>query len=403
MSQRRVFLVVMDACGIGAMPDATAFGDPPGANTLGNVASACGGLHLPNLGRMGLGNLTEIAGTPPCQNPIASFGKATLASPGKDTTTGHWEIAGIVLDKAFDVFPDGFPDQIINSLLNQIQCEGFFGNVPASGTAIIDQYHKQHAETGWPIIYTSADSVFQIAADIDIVPITTLYKWCEVARKILDEQLNVGRVIARPYRMENGVPTRQNGLRRDYAVPPTSTTVLDDILAGGGQVFGIGKIADIFLGQGISASVHTKSNADGIAKTLDCMQGTFVADDGTTFGVNGEVPQLVFVNLVDTDAVYGHRNNPTGFGEALLEIDEFVGDALSILRSNDLLILTADHGCDPTVPGTDHTREYTPVLAFNSFAAVVPLQTLPSLSCLSDMVANWIGIQTLRKTEQVPS
>ena len=298
MAGCRVFLTVLDACGIGAMPDAQDFNDPPGANTIGNVARACGGLRLPHLGQLGLTRLLDVEGTNDAENVIGSYGTVTLKSPGKDTTTGHWEIGGIVLDEPFDVFPEGFPGEIIDRFVRETDCGGVLANHPASGTAVIDQYRGEHELTGKPIVYTSADSVFQIACDVDIVPVEKLYEWCEAARSILSDVANVGRVIARPYQLVDGQPQRLGGKRRDYAVPPPQRTMLNDIQDAGGDVFAIGKIEDIFLGAGISHSRHTGGNSEGIAATLDAIKGRFTSDSEEQLTIDGERPQLVFTNLV---------------------------------------------------------------------------------------------------------
>lgn len=392
MKTSRVFLVVLDACGIGAQDDAAAYGDPPNANTVANVARACGGLSLPNLAALGLAHVVPIVGTSPTAAPRAAYGVVRLASPGKDTTTGHWEIAGILLPKPFDTFPLGFPSGMIEAFLAAIGRNGYYGNTPASGTAIIEQYHDEHARTGWPIIYTSADSVFQVAADIDVVPLSTLYAWCTHARELLSATANVARVIARPFRVQDGKPVRCNEHRRDFAVAPPGMTLLDDVLSAGGQVFAIGKIHDIFLGHGITASVHTKDNHDGFEKTLSAARGLLLDDHGVPWRVDGSAPQLVFVNLVDTDAVYGHRNDPVGFGEALRAIDAFTHSLTALLRPSDLLVITADHGCDPTVSGTDHTRERVPLLVTGPHVRHGDIGVLPTLACVADIAAAALGV-----------
>lgn len=392
MSNKRVFLIVLDGCGIGAMPDAAAYNDPPGANTIGNVGHACGGLNLPNLARLGLRRLVDVPGTDDSSKPIGQWGRVRLKSPGKDTTTGHWEIAGIVLDRAFDLFPDGFPIQIIDEFLQRAGCNRVLGNCHASGTDIIEAFRQQHSKSGDPIVYTSADSVFQIAADVDVVPLEQLYEWCSVAREILNKRANVGRVIARPFQVTDGVAKRLSKQRRDFAVPPPQRTILNDIEDAGGEVFAVGKIEDIFLGSGITYSCHTSGNSEGIAVTMQAIRGQFRTDSGESATVDGDRPQLVFVNLVDTDALYGHRNKPIEFGKALKEIDEFAGAAMSSLQPGDLLILVADHGCDPTIAGTDHTREYVPLLCFTPIGEPDDLGTLDSLTRVSEIVTNWLQI-----------
>jgi phosphopentomutase len=343
----RTIWIVLDSVGIGAMSDAAAFGDPPRADTLGNIARLRG-LSLPNLASLGLGNIKPLTGIPPAENPEGSFGRCTLASPGKDTTTGHWEMVGIHLDRPFPLFPHGFPPEIMQEFERRIG-RGSLGNKAASGTEIIQELGGEHMRTGSPIVYTSADSVFQVAAHEEVIPLWELYKICETARDILRGPAEVGRVIARPF---TGTPGHfgRTANRHDYAVPPPAGMLLDRLAGRGVPVTSVGKIFDVFLGRGIGESAKTKNNSDGMAKTLEAMENQ---DSG-----------LIFVNLVDFDQQYGHRNDVAGYGAALEEFDRWLPQFRSALRPSDLAILTADHGCDPTVPGTDHTREYVPLLAF---------------------------------------
>ena len=373
MSFRRVIWIVLDSVGIGEMPDAEAYGDK-GSDTLGNIAKRRP-LKLPNLCRLGLANIKPLTGLDPVASPAAAYGKATLASPGKDTTTGHWEMVGIHLEKPFPLFPRGFPSEVMQEFERRVG-RSALGNKAASGTEIIAELGEEHMRTGSPIVYTSADSVFQIAAHEEVIPLFELYKMCETAREILRGKFEVGRVIARPFIGEPGHFTRTPN-RHDYAVPPPKGMLLDQLAARNVEVFGIGKIFDVFLGRGIRDSEKTKSNADGMAKTLQAMQDL---DDG-----------LIFVNLVDFDQLYGHRNDVEGYARALEEVDAWLPLFESSLREDDLAILTADHGCDPTTPSTDHSREYVPVLTYGRRAKSAALGTRSTLSDLGQTVAENFG------------
>ena len=399
---KRAIILVIDALGVGALPDADQYGDPPGANTLANVATANAGLKLPHLSRMGLANILPFQGAEHSASPSASFGRMMEVSQGKDTTTGHWEIVGLVLETPFDVYPDGFPQELLEELMKQTGCEGILGNTPASGTAIIEQFDAEHCKTGYPIVYTSADSVFQIACNTAVVPLETLYTWCDSARKILDESYNVSRVIARPYhRTEHGLQ-RLSGDRRDLAVVPHRPTLLNRIADAGGRVIAIGKIVDIFVGSGITHAIHTRGNTEGIELTKKAIDQTLDLEHLRQVGVDNEDTEfdLIFTNLVDTDALYGHRNDANGYGKALEEIDRAIPALLAGLRENDLLIITGDHGCDPTVPGTDHTREYVPLLVYNPHLKAQDLGTLDSFSAIADTVSRWLEISTVAADSQ---
>jgi phosphopentomutase len=341
---RRVIWIVLDSVGIGEMPDAAAYGDA-GSDTLGNIARLRG-LKLPNLARLGLGNIKPLAGIGAAENPAGAFGRCTLASPGKDTTTGHWEMVGIHLDKPFPIYPKGFPVELMREFERRIG-RGTLGNKAASGTEIIKELGEEHMRTGRPIVYTSADSVFQVAAHEEIIALDELYRICGIAREMLRGPDEVGRVIARPFLGSPGNFTRTAN-RHDYAVPPPPGMLLDQLAGRGIDVHGIGKISDVFLGRGIRESDKTKNNADGMGKTLDAMKAT---RDG-----------LIFVNLVDFDQQYGHRNDVEGYGAALEHFDAWVPQFENALDEQDLAIFTADHGCDPTTPSTDHSREYVPLL-----------------------------------------
>jgi phosphopentomutase len=379
MSFERVIWIVLDSVGIGEMPDAEAYGDK-GSDTLGNLARATSAqgrpLHLPNLCRLGLANIKPLTGLTPDAAPLGSFGKAALASPGKDTTTGHWEMAGIHLVKPFPLFPHGFPPEVMEEFERRIGRRAL-GNKAASGTEIIAELGEEHVRTGSPIVYTSADSVFQVAAHEEVIPLFELYKICETAREILRGKYEVGRVIARPFLGEPGHFTRTPN-RHDYAVPPPRGMLLDKLAERKVEVFGVGKIFDIFLGRGIGESETTKSNADGMAKTLKAM-------DAVERG-------LIFVNLVDFDMLYGHRNDVAGYARALQEVDAWLPSLEAKLGEDDLAIFTADHGCDPTTPSTDHSREYVPVLTYGKKArGGVALGLRRSLSDLGQTVAENFG------------
>ena len=340
----RVIWIVLDSVGIGAMPDAAEYGDE-GSDTLGNLARQRS-LTLPNLCKLGLANIRDLEGLKPVSCPEACYGKCALASPGKDTTTGHWEMAGIILAKPFPVYPHGFPREVMDAFENRIGRKTL-GNKAASGTEIIQELGEEHLRTGWPIVYTSADSVFQIAAHEEVVPIEELYKMCETAREILRGPNEVGRVIARPFSGEPGAFTRTAN-RKDFAVPPPKGMLLDKLSDRRVPVYAIGKISDIFLHRGIRTSVKTKNNADGMQRTARALRE--------------QAEGLIFVNLVDFDQLYGHRNDVEGYATALEAVDCWLPNLET--REGDLVVLTADHGCDPTTPSTDHSREYTPLVGF---------------------------------------
>ncbi|HHY14390.1 MAG TPA: phosphopentomutase [Thermoanaerobacterales bacterium] len=346
---KRIILVVLDSVGIGELPDAKLYGDV-GSNTLKNTAKAVGGLNLPNLEKMGLGNIEDIMGVLPCDRAIAGYGKLAEMSAGKDTTMGHWEIAGIISKTPFPVYPDGFPMSLINEFERQIERK-IIGNKAASGTEIINELGKLHLRTGSPIVYTSADSVFQIAAHEHVIPVEKLYEICKVARMLLTPPNGVARVIARPFIGSPG-SFKRTEKRKDFSLNPPRNTVLDFAIKNGFEVVAIGKIHDIFNGQGISKTIKTKNNSDGVNKLINEMENNMEG--------------IIFINLVDFDMLYGHRNNPQGYADALEDFDDKLPKILANLKSNDLLIITADHGCDPTTNGTDHSREYVPLLVYNN-------------------------------------
>ncbi len=343
----RAICIVLDSAGIGPMPDQKDYGDV-GAATIPNLAKAAGGIKLPNLQKMGLGNVAEIAGVPAVEAPTALYGEMYELSPGKDTTTGHWEMMGARIDFAFPVFPDGFPRDFMQKFEKAIGRQTI-GNYPASGTEIIEKLGDEHVKTGKPIVYTSADSVFQIAAHEDVIPLQELYRICQVARDMLQPpQLGAARVIARPFTGKSGAYTRTAN-RHDFSLTPDET-LLDVLKSKGIVTYGIGKIYDIFAGKGVEPHVTTKSNDDGMQRTTESMAKI---KEG-----------LIFTNLVDTDMKYGHRRDVAGYKKALEEFDVWLGDFIKLMKNDDLLLITADHGCDPTYKGSDHTRESVPLLVY---------------------------------------
>jgi phosphopentomutase len=346
---KRIFLVVMDSVGIGEAPDAETFGDK-GSDTLGHIAEKMNGLKMPNMGKLGLSNIREIKGIEKAEKPLAYFTKMQEASNGKDTMTGHWEIMGLNIQTPFRVFPDGFPPELVSELESRTGRK-IIGNKPASGTEILDELGEEHMKTGALIVYTSADSVLQIAAHEDIIPIEEQYNICKIARELtLDEKYMVGRVIARPFLGEPGNFKRTSN-RHDYALKPFDRTVMSELKDSGYDVIAIGKISDIYDGEGVTKSLRTVSNMDGMDKLVESLDMEFTG--------------LSFLNLVDFDALFGHRRDPIGYGNALEEYDARLPEVFEKMREDDLLIITADHGNDPVHPGTDHTREYVPLLVYS--------------------------------------
>lgn len=343
----RVIILVLDSAGIGEQPDSADYGDE-GSNTLGNIAKAIEGFSLPNMEKLGLGCIDGMVGYSRAEEPIACFGKMTERSKGKDTTTGHWELAGITLTRPFPLYPEGFPRNLVERMEAAIGTKTL-GNYPASGTEIIKMLGQQHVRTGYPIIYTSADSVLQIAAHEEVIPIERQYEICKILRGIMTGEHAVGRVIARPFIGTEGSFTRTDR-RRDFSLKPIRKTIMDYVKERGMEVKAVGKIQDIFAGEGITEAVHIKGNMDGVDKTLEFIRQRFSG--------------LIFTNLVDFDMYFGHRNNVEGYAQALLDFDNRMPELLEALDDRDMLIITADHGCDPTTEGTDHTREYVPLLVY---------------------------------------
>jgi phosphopentomutase len=376
---KRVVLIVLDSVGAGELPDAAKYGDE-GSNTLANTARAVGGLKLPHMQKLGLGNIIPIEGVAPEANPQASYGKAAEKSAGKDTTTGHWELAGIISERPFPVYPHGFPEEVIREFEKRIGTK-ILGNRAASGTEIIKELGELHMNTGYPIVYTSADSVFQIAAHEEVIPLERLYEMCRIAREILRGEHAVARVIARPFVGKPGNFVRTYN-RADFSLKPPKKTLLDMVQQAGMKVLAVGKIRDIFAGQGITEAYHTEGNMDGVDKTIAAMGRL---DRG-----------LIFTNLVDYDMLYGHRNDPAGYARALEDFDARLPEILTNLREGDVLVITADHGCDPTTESTDHSREYVPVLvAGESIKKGVDLGVLSSFSDIGQTVADLLGCERL--------
>jgi phosphopentomutase len=378
MKFNRIVLMVLDSAGIGEMPDAADWGDA-GSDTLGNILKSRK-VNLPNLQKLGLANIRPLQDLPAIENPSGCYGKCCLKSNGKDTTTGHWEMAGIVLQKAFPTFPQGFPQRIINEFIEKTGVSGVLGNVPASGTEIIKELGEEHVRTGKPIVYTSADSVFQIAAHEEIIPIERLYEICETARKILDGEDKVGRVIARPFLGTNAADFKRTENRHDYAVPPPPDNLLPLLKDKGFDVVCVGKIASIYDSLGVTEDLSGKNNDQSI--------------DSTIKALNAESRGLIFSNLVDFDMLYGHRRDTEGYAKALEHFDTRLPEIFDAMRPKDLFIITADHGNDPTYRGSDHTREYSPLLVYGKSARQgVNLGTRESLADIGQTIADNFGLK----------
>lgn len=372
---KRVFLTVLDAAGVGYLPDAAEYGDV-GACTIGHAVDVAKP-HLPNMAKIGLGQI-EGAHYPADASAVCAYGVCREASKGKDTTTGHWEISGVTLEKPFPTFPDGFPEDFLRAFEERIGYK-VIGNKPASGTAILDELGEEHLKNKTPIVYTSADSVFQIACNEAIFPIEELYEMCRIAREMLTGDLCVGRVIARPFVGEKAGEFKRTSGRRDYAVPPFGRTLLDAVKEAGMESYGVGKIEDIFALRGLTGSNHAAGNPACIEAWLDYMRNPF---DG-----------LCFTNLVDTDMLYGHRRDPQGFAAALEYFDGKLPEIISLLGDEDLLIVTADHGCDPTFHGTDHTREHIPLMIYHKkMNRLVDLGVRTTYADIAATCAEWLGL-----------
>ena len=378
-SLKRAILVVLDGVGAGANPDAQSYGDE-GASSLEHCALAIGGLALPNLGDIGLGNITPILGTPPDPAARGSYGRMAEAAAGKDSTTGHWEMTGVVLKKPLPTYPNGFPLDVIQAFEHAIG-RRVIGNKAASGTEIIKELGEEHVRTAQPIVYTSADSVFQIAAHQEVIPLEELYHMCEVARSLLSDDHAVGRVIARPFIGKPGAFQRTEH-RRDFSLQPQGTTLLDLLKESSKDVIGIGKIEDLFAGRGLTARDHTETNREGMAATLNWLERDFTG--------------LLFINLVEFDMLWGHRRDSHGYAQALRDVDSWFGEVQRAMRPGDAIFFTADHGVDPTYRGTDHTRECVPLLAYGKpVQAGVNLGVRPTFADLGQTLAQAFGIEPL--------
>ena len=372
----RAIIIVFDGLGAGEMPDADRYGDA-GSHTIDNLSRAVGGLKLPNLSALGLGHIDGVEAVEKVKAPTGSFGRLSEASPGKDTATGHWEMAGIVLEKPFPVFPDGFPQELMEGFTRETGWGWLWGKT-ASGTEIIERLGEEHLKTGKLVVYTSADSVFQIAAHDQVISLNELYRVCEKTRRFVD-RYGIGRVIARPFTGRPGSFQRV-AARRDYAVPPPGRTILDDIKAAGLDCIGIGKIGDIFVHRGLTEEVHTSSDGEGVDRTIEAM---------------GKCSKgLIFTNLVDFDTLYGHRNDAPGYADALRRVDARMPEVIGRLKDGDILFITGDHGCDPTTPSTDHSREHVPILIYgNGIRPGVNIGTRKSFSDLGATIAQALGIK----------
>jgi phosphopentomutase len=371
------FLIVLDGVGIGELPDADKYGDR-GSNTLKHICQAVGGLSLPNLQKLGLGNIDELKGVSKTEKPLASFGKMKEISKGKDSTTGHWELSGLFIDIDFSYFPEGFPKEIVDNFLIQTGCKGILGNKAASGTEIIKELGDEHVKTGYPIVYTSADSVFQIAAHEKIIPLEKLYQICKITReKVLNHPLNVGRVIARPFIGSSSNYTRTTN-RKDFSLDPPSETILDCLSKNKIDTVAIGKVNDLFNYRGIKFSEKTKSNSEGCDRLI--------------YHSANAKNRFIFANLVDFDVYFGHRNDPEGFAIALKQFDNFLPSFLNQLDESDAVIITADHGNDPTTPSTDHSREYTPLLFYRKTKKGVDLGVRKTFSDAGKTVSDFFSI-----------
>lgn len=391
----RIICIILDGVGVGEAPDAENYGDT-GSNSVGNTARAVGGLHLPNLGKMGLGNKCDIPGVPAAAAPVAHFGRMTPSAAGKDSTSGHWELMGCVLDRPMPIYPDGFPPEVIEAF-ETATGRGVLGNVAASGTEIIKELGERHVATGRLIVYTSQDSVFQVAAHEDVVPARELHRYCEIARDILTAPHDVGRVIARPFLGKPGGYYR-TGRRKDFSLAPPEPTVLDALTAAGKHVLTIGKIDELFAGRGITRAIHTPNNREGMKRMLaavagDAYNGGHADGDRKKTDEDGKTAEFIFANLVDFDTMWGHRNDPRAYALGLEEFDSFLNEFLPALRHDDLLLITSDHGNDPTTPSTDHSRERVPLLVYYpGLASGKDLGTRESFADVGRTVADNFGL-----------
>jgi len=407
-AERRAIILVVDGCGIGAAPDVAKFGDSKLCNTLGNTAEKMGGLKLPNLEKLGLGNINPIKGINTTSAATGFFGKLEELSAGKDTLTGHWEMMGIVSNCGFPTYPDGFPQELLDQFMKETGCKGILCNKPASGTQVLEDLGEEHQRTGNPIVYTSGDSVWQLACHVDTIPLAKQYEWCQIARKMLNGKYKVGRVIARPFTGTPGNYKRMSFERRDFGVKPPAATFLDEFLTADETVLGIGKIEDIFAKQGLSYAQHTGSNREGLELTLQAIKGSYAYGGREVHQPPPSKPsRLIFTNLVDTDSLYGHRRNPEGYASALVEIDQWLGEIIDALHKDDLLLISSDHGNDPTAPGTDHTREFVPIIAYSKAlegiaASKHDVGTRNGFHDIAASLAGWFGMPIAHGNSFIP-
>ncbi len=397
MTAKRAAIMIIDALGIGSMPDWKDYDEVAESNTLHTTckyaAEKLGGIKLENLRKLGLANIIELPGLQKMASPIASYGKMAELNAAKDTITGHWEMMGIKAQNAFPYYPNGFPDEILEKFKKATGVKGVLGNCTASGTTIINELGDEHNATGYPIIYTSADSVLQIACDVGRIPLETQYQWCKLAREIMRGNHEVARIIARPFAINpNYKPgstkaaemkyVRLGDKRHDYSVLPHSRSVLDTVLEHGGRVTGLGKIQDIFAGVGVPENIHTDNNADGLNKFINALRQAPQADK-----------EIVFINLVETDSNYGHRRDPEGFTRALEAIDQKIPEILETLGENDIFLISADHGCDPCSAGSDHTREYVPIISYNKNMQGKDLGTRKTFGDMGATILDWFNLK----------
>lgn len=398
---KRAIILVIDALGLGSLPDFASYDETAESNTLASTCKYMAQNHqpirLPNLQKLGLANIVKLEGLAQSEKPIGSYGKMAELNPAKDTITGHWEMMGIRASKPFPYYPNGFPSEIIDKLKKQFGVEGILCNSAASGTTVINELGDKHLETGFPIVYTSADSVLQIACDVEVVPLETLYKWCALAREIMRGKHEVARIIARPFKLnENWIASPCNDVkaanmkyvrlgdkRHDYSVLPHAKSVLEIVLENQGHVIGFGKIQDIFASVGVPENIHTENNADGLDKFINAIHSPASRDK-----------EVLFINLVETDSNYGHRRDPEGFAKALEAIDQRMPELLNAMTNDDILMISADHGCDPTAAGSDHTREYVPILLYNQNLKARNLGTRKSFADIGATILHWFGLKT---------
>lgn len=406
--KKRAIILIIDACGVGSMPDWNDYDELAPSNTFKNTCKWMlenkRPIKVPNLQKLGFANIDKYPGLEAIKDPQASYGKMSELNPAKDTITGHWEICGIKAKQAFPYYPNGFPQEILDEFKKQTGVEGVLCNAPASGTTVINELGDQHKETGFPIIYTSADSVLQIASDVEVVPLETLYKWCEIAREIMRGKHEVARIIARPFALNPNYKqgskiaaemkyVRLSGKRHDYSVLPHDRSILETVLENGGHVIGLGKIQDIFAAVGVPENIHTSSNADGLDKIIQVLKETKAgAKNKITQGIETD-REIIFINLVETDSNYGHRRDPEGFAKALEEIDSRIPEILAEMKEEDILFISADHGCDPTAAGSDHTREYVPIICYSKKLEARDLKIRKSFADIGATILDWFDLK----------